>query len=96
MENCLTLFIEGNLGVGKTTLLDYFRNTQNVVIVQEPLTLWENCVGVNLLKKMYENPEKWLFKFQVYAMQTLTNALFDVSVKPGQVILCERSIFSGK
>jgi tRNA A37 threonylcarbamoyladenosine biosynthesis protein TsaE len=37
--------IEGNLGAGKSTLLGFL----NVETIKEPVDLWENVGGVNIL-----------------------------------------------
>ena len=59
----MIIYIEGNIGTGKTTLLEilktYFPNKNNNVIY-EPVDQWklvkdEN--GVNLLDKFYSNIE---------------------------------------
>jgi len=44
-----TVFVEGNIGSGKTTFLRHFEPHENVHIVQEPVTQWQNVRGLNLL-----------------------------------------------
>lgn len=44
-----TICIEGNIGSGKTTFLNHFQNFNNATILQEPVNLWRNVAGVNLL-----------------------------------------------
>lgn len=48
-NNPFTICIEGNIGSGKTTFLNHFQNFNNATILQEPVDLWRNVAGVNLL-----------------------------------------------
>lgn len=44
-----TVFIEGNIGSGKTTFLNHFQKHDEVCLLTEPVEDWRNCGGVNLL-----------------------------------------------
>lgn len=44
-----TVTVEGNIGSGKTTFLEYFKKYDNVCVLSEPIELWRNCNGHNLL-----------------------------------------------
>ena len=53
------VIIEGNISSGKTTLLDYLEvKLPNAFIVQEPVSIWQNYKGHNLLVSIWE---MWLF-----------------------------------
>jgi deoxyadenosine/deoxycytidine kinase len=74
----LLVAIEGNIGVGKTTLLDaleqYYQSHTNVIILREPVTQWEqmqNEHGESILSQFYHHPTKYAFSFQVLVFQTL-------------------------
>ena len=41
--------VEGNIGSGKSTFLQYFRESENVEIATEPVDLWKNVRGHNTL-----------------------------------------------
>jgi len=86
--------VEGNIGSGKTTLLDYFRKYQQVCILPEPVELWRNCKGNNLLGLLYEDINEWAFSFQSYVMLTVAQQ----QTKPinSSIKLLERSIYSAK
>lgn len=56
-----TIVIEGNIGCGKTTLINNL----------EPIEKWSNFHGTNLLKLMYDNPTRWSSAFQSYALLTM-------------------------
>jgi septin family protein len=43
-----TIFVEGNIGSGKTTFMNYFANA-DVHILSEPVEMWRNVEGHNLL-----------------------------------------------
>lgn len=45
-----TVFIEGNIGSGKTTFLNHFQQFQDkICLITEPVQKWRNVRGVNLL-----------------------------------------------
>lgn len=48
-----TICIEGNIGSGKTTFLNHFKKCSNTSILQEPVDLWRNIGGVNLLVSLF-------------------------------------------
>lgn len=48
-----TVFIEGNIGSGKTTFLEHFRKFDEVCLMTEPVEQWRDCGGVNLLVSIY-------------------------------------------
>lgn len=89
-----TVFIEGNIGVGKSTLLKYFEKFDSIETIPEPIERWQNFNGSNLLELMYKDTEKWGFAFQSYtALLMLQNQM-----KPSEkkIKIMERSFFSGK
>lgn len=44
-----TVFVEGNIGSGKTTFLDYFNKSGDITAYAEPVNLWRDVKGHNLL-----------------------------------------------
>ena len=63
------IYLEGNIGAGKTTILNYIRdNYKSCVVLPEPIEQWMKMD--NLFMKMYTNPKKWGFPFQIYALST--------------------------
>ncbi|XP_071548282.1 deoxynucleoside kinase-like isoform X3 [Panulirus ornatus] len=85
-----TVSIEGNIGSGKSTFLQYFSSVPGVATYQEPVHLWTNFEGHNLLGKLYEDPERWSFLFQSYVQLTRLNIHLQQSSSP--VRLIERSL----
>lgn len=48
-----TVFIEGNVGSGKTTFLEQFADCPNVFTAKEPVNKWQDVCGHNfLVRKM--------------------------------------------
>ena len=54
-NNPFTICIEGNIGSGKTTFLNHFQSFNNATILQEPVDLWRDVAGVNLLVSSFKN-----------------------------------------
>lgn len=87
-----TVLVEGNIGVGKSTLLNYFRRYDDVEIVVEPLEKWQNLNGSNLLDLMYRDATTWGFPFQIYALLLMLQNHVLRTAK--NVKILERSLFS--
>ncbi|XP_023727836.1 thymidine kinase 2, mitochondrial isoform X2 [Cryptotermes secundus] len=88
-----TVFVEGNIGSGKTTFLNHFANA-DVQLLSEPVEMWRNVEGHNLLGLMYENPSRWGLTFQTYVQLTMV----DLHTRPAAypVKMMERSIYSAR
>lgn len=48
-----TVAVEGNIGSGKTTFITHFNKFNNVALFSEPIEMWRNCSGHNLLVSIY-------------------------------------------
>lgn len=44
-----TVAVEGNIGSGKTTFITHFNKFSNVALFSEPIDMWRDCNGHNLL-----------------------------------------------
>jgi hypothetical protein len=52
--------------------LDFLKQSNvNLKIIPEPVHLWRNLNGNNLLDLMYADPEKWAFPFHSYVQLTM-------------------------
>lgn len=90
-----TVFIEGNIGSGKTTFLNHFQKFKDkVCLITEPVEKWRDCGGVNLLDLMYKDPHRWAMPFQTYVTLTMLNMHTFQTEK--SVKLMERSMFSAR
>ena len=93
--------IEGNIGVGKTTMVNdveaFLSNDKSIVFLREPVDIWDKIKdekGETILQNFYANPEKYGFAFQVMAFTTrLAMVMECISKNPEcKYIICERSL----
>lgn len=89
--------IEGNIGAGKTTILNIIgQHFDDVTFVEEPVSQWQNLGGENLLEKFYQDPERWGFTFEFYSMLSKIKCLMKAADSEKNIIIIERSILSNK
>ena len=75
-----TVVVEGNIGCGKTTFLEYFKKfEQRVEVLTEPVHRWRDVNGHNLLGLMYEDPQRWVQPSNIVIKYVTTN----ISLSPG-------------
>ncbi|XP_060853434.1 deoxynucleoside kinase-like isoform X1 [Rhopalosiphum padi] len=97
-----TVFVEGNVGSGKTTFLEQFADCPNVYLVKEPVHKWQDVQGHNFLFSffqglMYKDPKRWSFAFQSIVQRTMLELHQARPERPGQNIkIMERSIYSAR
>lgn len=89
-----TVAVEGNIGSGKSTFLSYFQQFPIVETLQEPVEMWTSVVGKghNALSLLYENPSRWSFLFNQYAILTRLRQNRLTTSRPVKMI--ERSLYS--
>lgn len=99
------VYLEGNLGVGKSTLLDnlkrelesdrVYSNIINFIFLQEPVDLWRKSGGLELLynKKIKSS------LFQMMVLATRSTSLFSITSQlkrnKWNIIITERSLKFG-
>ena len=94
--------LDGNIGVGKSTLLERVRaQCPEVLVVQEPVTMWttlQNEQGASLLELFYGDKRRWSYTFQNAAILSRIKCLKEALAvaKPGQLILTERSVLTDR
>ena len=101
--------IEGNIGSGKSTLLENLRKQYEtntfVIFLREPVDDWEKIKDKQdntMLKKFYDNQEKYAFAFQMMAyisrLKILRDTIKEISNHPlnNYVIITERSLYTDK
>ncbi len=85
--------IEGNIGSGKSTLLRFLKKRiAGVEVIPEPVQEWQST---NLLHLYYQQPERWAFTFQTYALFSRLKLLRDSYNAAGRkcsLMVSERSI----
>lgn len=89
-----TIVIEGTIAAGKTTLVECLAQDENIEVYPEPLSNWHSLNGLNLVEALYQNPTKWWFPFQSYAILTMTQRHLRVTEKPIKIM--ERSLFASE
>jgi deoxyadenosine/deoxycytidine kinase len=87
-----TISIEGIIGAGKSNCLNYLSADENLDIQKEPVELWQNWDGINLLKLFYMDQHMYGHLFQSYVQLTMLQRHFQPVTKSVRVM--ERSIFS--
>jgi deoxyadenosine/deoxycytidine kinase len=97
--------IDGNIGGGKTTLIDYLKKVKQignrkVVVVEEPTAVWEQIKdenGIPILRLFYENTKEHAFPFQMAAfisrLEVLKCAMRD---NQNAIIVTERSLYTDR
>lgn len=89
--------IEGNIGAGKTTVLQILgKSIKDVIFVEEPVKEWQNLGGMNLLEKFYSDSDRWGFSFEFYVMLSKLKALAKAAESDKSIIILERSLLSNK
>jgi deoxycitidine kinase/deoxyguanosine kinase len=97
--------IEGNIGSGKTTIIEnlqkLFECNTNVIFIREPVDVWQtikDADGETILAKFYRDPAKYAFTFQVMAYSTRLSMLREVirNNPHCKTIICERSLDADK
>lgn len=96
------VYIEGNIGSGKSTfcrvLREVLRASPEYQVELEPLDQWlaiKNSHGENMLELYYKDPKEYGFVFQMTTFMTRCKTI--TNVKPDtQVMISERSNFTDK
>lgn len=86
--------VEGNIGSGKTTFLEGCKQFLDTAVLIEPVDVWRDMQGQNLLELMYRDPKRWSLAFQTYVQLTM----MQLHLAPVQtpVKLMERSLQSAR
>jgi deoxyadenosine/deoxycytidine kinase len=98
MKHKQQFFVEGNIGVGKSTFLRIVEETLDCQMVFEPHEKWQDINGAgNLLHHFYADTQRWAYTFQSYAFMTrVMEQDLQAAKRPGTVQVVERSVFSDR
>jgi len=88
--------IEGNIGSGKTELLNKLNENINCEIITEPVEVWQNITGngKNILQQFYEDPSRYAYLFQTIVFKTRLQSIDKPQLK--LIRFSERSIWTDK
>lgn len=101
-------FIEGNVGVGKSTLLESFKESKylekqnsgkKIAYIFEPVNYWINYKDdkdVNILSYFYKDQEKFGFPFQWLVFMSRLKEIMEKVKDKYDIIMIERSVFTDK
>ena len=85
MDSIIT--ISGNIGCGKTTIIDelnnIFNTNESYKIFKEPIDSWGSWLDL-----FYTNPDKYSFPFQ---MKVLIDFLYLDNISDNDIVITERS-----
>lgn len=90
----MVVFVEGNIGVGKSTFLNLL-NANGVETLQEPVETWTSVTndnGKNILEEFYADPVRHSYTFQSIAFRSRVSGLSSVSKN----CIVERSVFTDR
>lgn len=93
--------IEGNIGTGKSTLLNILEaRFQNIVFVKEPVDEWiqlKNNYNENILEVFYKDKKRWSFTFQMNTFLSRIKLLENIiKNNPNKLIFTERTVQTDK
>ena len=94
--------IEGNIGSGKSTLIEFLKNSnENFIYLPEPVNVWneiKDSEGLTILEKYYKDPDRYAFPFQMMAYITRLSLVREAirSAPDNSVIITERSIYTDR
>ena len=94
----MRIYIEGNIGSGKSTFLKFLNENMDCNVIYEPVGEWEKVKderGKNLLECFYEDSNKWGFAFQMNAFITRVQNISDIYID-NMINFSERSVFTDK
>ena len=102
----MLIYIEGNIGSGKSTLIKLIKSDFNLGIyfVDEPVKEWlalDDNNGKNILQYFYDDISRYGFMFQINASITKVENIKKIFLEPYyshklSTVLAERSIFSDR
>jgi len=97
--------IEGNIGVGKSTFVNFLKeackdnNLPNIIFLQEPIDEWNKIKvdNITILEKFYKEPKKYAFTFQMMAfISRLLIIQKVIEENKNAIIISERCLLTDK
>tara|TARA_E500000178_G_scaffold356475_1_gene434663 strand:- start:518 stop:1168 length:651 start_codon:yes stop_codon:yes gene_type:complete len=106
-KNLEIISIEGNIGSGKSTMVNFLKNylsNKKIYFLEEPVEEWEKIIdtsdGKNIIEKFYMDQDRYSFSFQMMAyisrLLMLKKAIQYCNDNNINLIICERSLQTDK
>lgn len=98
----LVISIEGNIGSGKSTLIQQLESQlqKNIIYIPEPIHEWNTIRDENnvpILECFYNNQEKYSFSFQMMAyISRIVNLKKAIERYTDAILITERSVYTDK
>ena len=71
--------LEGNIGAGKSTMLNIMQKQLGLSVINEPTNKWQHVGQTdNILDLFYKDTKRWAYTFQSYAFLTRVHAILVV------------------
>lgn len=92
------LFLEGNIGAGKSSFLQILADHLDCKVIFEPHHRWQaSDDSENILDLFYKNPKRWAYTFETYTLLTrLCDHQMHMSQHFDPFVISERSPYSGR
>ena len=94
------IFVEGNIGTGKSTFLSQVeKHIPNSCVIYEPLDVWTKFTdenGKNILQNFYEDSKRFAYTFQTLAFLSRVERMRTTDYQKYDYVFIERSIFSDR
>lgn len=98
----IVISIEGNIGAGKSTMIQKIQAHlgKDFVYIPEPIDEWNTIQDENnipILECFYNNQEKYAFSFQMMAyISRIANLKKAIDNNPNTILIIERSVYTDK
>ena len=100
-KETLIIAVEGNIGTGKSTLLEKLRekyaDDPSIYLMQEPVDVWDtikDSQGVTMLEKYYSDQTRYAFSFQMMAYISRIASIRAALKQKYRIIISERSVYT--
>ena len=95
----MIISIEGNIGSGKSTLIQYLKEADfDFVYLPEPVDRWntiKDSSGCTILEKFYGDQKRYSFSFQMMAYITRLVELKQ-AMKENKIVITERCLYTDR
>ena len=92
--NQTKIYIEGNIGSGKSEFIRFLHEL-GFTVIQEPVKIWEE---IGILVEFYKDPKRWAYTFQSLAFATRLSETCSTinNINNTNTIIMERSIYTDR